>query len=236
MTQPPGINSHLTALLVGSSGRTINDVADGLRGRWRDLDVQLAHDRCGALALLQQLQPDVALLEVGTPASTAIALVQDIRHRSDVPLLLIAPRLDERDQVRALDLGADDYVVRPFSLSALAARVNAVVRRSRLAPSTRRPDFVADDLGVRFSDATVTISGQPVHLTPMEYRLLYYLIRRVGQVISHEVLLEALWGREYGATTHHLKVFVNRLRTKLKDRAPTRMIQTVRGRGYRFRA
>jgi len=224
----------MKALLVSANRRTIDEVANGLRGRWRDIDVQLAQDGFGALALLEQLQPDVALLEVGTPASTAIALIRDIRHGSDVPLLLIAPRLDERDQVQALDLGADDYVVRPFSLAALAARVNAVVRRTQLTPPTRPPDFAADDLVVRFSDATVTIAGQPVHLTPMEYRLLYHLIRRVGQVISHEVLLEALWGREYGATNHHLKVFINRLRAKLKDHGPTRFIQTERGRGYRF--
>jgi two-component system KDP operon response regulator KdpE len=224
----------MKALLVGANRRTIDEVADGLRSRWRDLDVQLAHDRLEALALLKQLQPDVTLLEVGTPASTAIALVRDIRHSSDVPLLLIAPRLDERDEVRALDLGADDYIVQPFSITALAARVNAVVRRAQLTPLPRPPDFAADDLVVRFSEATVTIAGQPVHLTPMEYRLLYYLIRRVGQVISHEVLLEALWGREYGATNHHLKVFINRLRNKLKDRGPTRFIHTERGRGYRF--
>ena len=224
----------MKALLIGASWRTIDEVANGLRGRWRDLDVQLAHDRLGALALLKQLQPDVALLEAGTPASTTIGLVRDIRHTSDVPLLLIAPRLDDGDQVRALDLGADDYVVQPFSIAALAARVNAVVRRTQLTPPARPPDFAADDLVVRFSEATVTIAGQPVHLTRMEYRLLYYLIRRVGQVISHEVLLEALWGREYGATNHHLKVFINRLRTKLKDRGPTRFIHTERGRGYRF--
>jgi two-component system KDP operon response regulator KdpE len=154
---------------------------------------------------------------------------------SDVPVLLLTARGEEHDQVRGLELGADDYVVKPFGHLALLARIKAVLRRAALPPPVNaRPDLVAGDLAINFQSHQVTLRGAQVRLTPVEYKLLYHLARNAGRLLPHQTLLDRVWGDDYGATTHHLKVFVSRLRAKLEPEGGQRYIETERGLGYRF--
>jgi two-component system KDP operon response regulator KdpE len=148
---------------------------------------------------------------------------------------MLTARGEETDQVRGLELGADDYVVKPFGHLALLARIRAVLRRAELpAPAAALPDFAAGDLAVSFASHRVTLKGEPVRLTPVEYKLLYHLVRNAGRLMPHQALLDRVWGDDYGASTDYLKVFVSRLRAKIEPPGSPRLIETERGLGYRF--
>jgi two-component system KDP operon response regulator KdpE len=136
--------------------------------------------------------------------------------------------------VRGLELGADDYVTKPFGHLALLARIKAVLRRAQMPPPVQAlPDFVAADLTINFQSHEVTLAGQPVKLTPVEYKLLFHLVRNAGRLMPHQALLDRVWGDDYGATTDYQKVFISRLRAKI-ERDGRHFIETERGLGYRF--
>jgi DNA-binding response OmpR family regulator len=148
---------------------------------------------------------------------------------------MLTGRTDEVDQVRGLELGADDYVTKPFSHLALMARMRTVLRRAEMPVLVQAlPDFTAGDLAIHFQNHGVTLAGTPVNLTPVEYKLLYHLVRNAGHLLPHEALLERVWGSEYEASPEYLKVFISRLRSKLRRGGGLEYIQTERGRGYRF--
>src|SRR5262249_43993384 len=177
-------------------------------------------------------QPDVVLLDVTMPVLNGFDVLREIRRVSDVPVIMLTARTEEYDQVRGLGLGADDYVGKPYSHPALVARIKAVLRRCELpTPVESAPDFVAGDLSIRFHDRVVSIRGEPVKLTPVEYKVLYHLVRNAGHVMPHQALLDRVWGAEYGATPDYLKVFISRLRAKL-ERDGERYIETERGLGF----
>jgi two-component system KDP operon response regulator KdpE len=137
--------------------------------------------------------------------------------------------------VRGLELGADDYVVKPFGHLALLARIKAVLRRAEMPPPARAlPDFEAGELAINFQAQRVTVGGEPVKLTPVEFKLLYHLVRNAGRLMPHEALLDRVWGGEHGATTDYLKVFISRLRAKIEPSEGPHYIETERGLGYRF--
>ena len=157
------------------------------------------------------------MLDVTMPRKNGFEVLQEIRRVSDVPVIMLTARGEEIDQVRGLELGADDYVVKPFSHLALLARIKAVLRRAELPPPAQAlPDFAAGDLAINFQNHEVTLRGEPVKLTPVEYKLLYHLVRNAGRLMPHQALLDRVWGADYGATTDHLKVFVSRLRAKME--------------------
>ena len=148
---------------------------------------------------------------------------------------MLTARADELDQVRGLELGADDYVTKPFSHLALLARIKAVLRRAQLPPPIRAlPDFLAGELSVNFQNHEVLLRGESVKLTPVEYKLLFHLVRNAGRLMPHQALLDRVWGDDYGATTDYLKVFISRLRAKIESKDGPRYIETERGLGYRF--
>jgi DNA-binding response OmpR family regulator len=169
------------------------------------------------------------------PGKDGFLVLAEIRQRSDVPVLMLTARGDETAQVRGLELGADDYVVKPFSHLALLARIKAVLRRAALPPPTRAlPDFTAGDLAIHFQNQEVAVKGERVNLTPIEYKLLYHLARNAGRVLPQRTLLDRVWGEDYDATSDYLKVYISRLRAKLERPGDAHYIETVRGLGYRF--
>jgi len=190
-----------------------------------------------ALVSIEREHPDVVLLDVGLREMDGFEVLQAIRLFSDVPVIMLTMKDDELSKVQGLELGADDYVTKPFSHLELLARVRAVLRRAQALPLTHERPFVSDGISVDYARREVVVRGQPVALTGTEYRLLYHLVRNAGQVLTHEVLLARVWGREYTDEISYLKVYVSRLRAKLEDDPHNpQHILTEHGVGYWFRA
>jgi two-component system KDP operon response regulator KdpE len=195
-----------------------------------------APDGPEALSLIEQERPDVILLDVGLPEMNGFEVLEAIRRFSDVPVVMLTVEDDELSKVQGLELGADDYVTKPFSHLELMARVRAVLRRTQALPLARERAFDGGDIHVDFTRREAVVRGQPVSLTGTEYRLLYHLVRNAGQVLTHEALLARVWGREYTDEPSYLKCYINRLRNKLeRDPRHPEYILTEYGVGYWFR-
>jgi len=200
---------------------------------WEVID---AEDGPEALETIERERPDVVLLDIGLPDMSGFEVLKAIRLFSDVPVIMLTVRDDELSKVQGLELGADDYVTKPFSHLELLARVRAVLRRAQTLPLAHERPFVSGDIRVDFDRREATVRGRPVALTGTEYRLLYHLVRNAGQVMTHEALLARVWGREYTDEISYLKSYVNRLRNKLeKDPHRPEYILTEYGVGYWFR-
>jgi DNA-binding response OmpR family regulator len=222
-------------LVVDDDPHILEAVTIGIQLQWQDSTVVGAADGEAGLEAFFMHEPDVVVLDVAMPRKNGFEVLQEIRRVSDVPIIMLTARGEEIDQVRGLELGADDYVVKPFSHLALLARIKAVLRRAELPPPARAlPDFTAGDLSINFQTHAVTLGGEPVKLTPVEFKLLYHLVRNVGRLMPHQALLDRVWGNDYGATTDYLKVFISRLRAKIEPPGGPHFIETERGLGYRF--
>jgi DNA-binding response OmpR family regulator len=179
-------------------------------------EVAGAEDGPQALEMIERGRPDVVLLEIGLPEMSGFEVLKAIRLFSDVPVILLTVRDDELSKVQGLELCADDYVTKPFSHLELLARVRAVLRRAQSLPLAHARPFASGEIAVDFSRREVSVSGEPVALTGTEYRLLYLLVRNTGQIMTHEVLLSRVWGREYTDEISYLKSYLHRLRLKLE--------------------
>jgi two-component system KDP operon response regulator KdpE len=194
-----------------------------------------AHDGASAVRALQSgPKADVVLLDIGLPFVDGWHVLDQMQHGKQPPVIIISARGDERDKVRALDMGADDYLAKPFGTDELLARIRAVLRRAQPpdhAPAVIRADHVVVDLGAR----SITRDGAEVRLSPTEYLLLAELARHAHEVMDFRTLLQRVWGPTYADERHYLRVFIQRLRIKLEtDPAHPSVIQTIPGRGYRF--
>jgi two-component system KDP operon response regulator KdpE len=184
-------------------------------------------------------QPDLVLLDLAMPDRDGFSVLKELRENgNDVPVIVVTAKGLEQEKVRGLELGADDYVTKPFGQSELVARIDAVLRRYRAAAGEHRSNALSHDgLTIDFGTRVVTVAGREIRLTPTEYNLLYHLATNAGRVMTHETLLAKVWGREYRDEVHYLKVYAGRLRGKLEtDPQRPRYILTVRGVGYRFPA
>ncbi len=204
-------------------------------------DVLTAADGQQALELIEARSPDLVLLDVMMPRLDGFSVCQRVREFSSVPIIILTARGNDQDKIRGLDLGADDYLTKPFSVDELLARVRAVLRRAQLSAvdSTQglRSRVTIGDLTVDYAQHQVTMSGREVELTPIEYRLLAYLTQNAGRIVTQDLLLEHVWGAEYVGESHLLQVNINRLRRKLEtDAAHPRYIQTKTGIGYLLNA
>ncbi len=195
-----------------------------------------AYDGEEALAIFEKEHPDLILLDIMMPEISGLDVLKELRLFSDVPVIVLTAKEDEIDKVMGLNLGADDYITKPFGHLELLARVKAVLRRAQGMPLAHELPFTSGEVHVDFERRQVTVEGQPVSLTGTEYRLLYHLVRNAGQVLTHETLLARAWGREYTDEIDYLKVYISRLRNKLeKDPRNPRYILTEYGVGYWFR-
>ncbi len=199
-------------------------------------DVYEAGNGNEALDKLRRFLPDLVVLDVMMPELDGFETLRELRRFSTVPVIMLTVKADERDVARGLELGADDYVAKPFSQMVLVARIKAVLRRAELPPPSPNREIVVDDrLRMDFERRIVTADGQQVQLRPTEYRLLYHLASEPGVVMSHETLLSRVWGPEYRDAGHYLRLYVNYLRQKLEpDPSSPRYILTERGVGYLF--
>jgi two-component system KDP operon response regulator KdpE len=180
--------------------------------------------------------PDLIILDLAMPGIDGLEVCRQLREWSKVPVVVLSVREGEHDKVEALDLGADDYLTKPFSLDELLARMRAVLRRVREAEEPEAPCFSAGELSIDFAARRVTLAGEEVHLTPTEYELLRLLALNPGRVLTHRQLLTKVWGSEYSEETHTLRVHIGNLRNKIEP-DPTRpsFIHTEPRIGYRFR-
>lgn len=186
-----------------------------------------------ALEWMRKELPDLVLLDMNMPGMGGVEACREIRRASDAPIIMLTVRNAERDKVAALDAGADDYVVKPFGIEELLARIRAALRR--YAPGDALPPFVSKDLSIDFDARQVRVRDRDVHLTPKEYDVLKHLVANQGKPLTHRRLLQAVWGPDYGDETESLRVVINQLRKKLEaDPARPRYILTEPWVGYRF--
>lgn len=228
----------MKVLVVDDDARLVESVGLGLSLHWREVEVLSAANGERALDLVEKERPSLVLLDIGLPGRDGYEVLKEIRLFSDVPVIMLTARDDALDKVKGLELGADDYVTKPFNHLELLARMKAVLRRLDMpAPVTRAPSFVAKDLEVDFAAGEARLHGARLALTPIEYKLLYHLVRNAGHVLPHGTLLAKVWGREYVDEVDYVRVYMRRLRDKLGDDAENpRYIRTERGLGYRFLA
>jgi len=188
-----------------------------------------------ALEWIRKGPPDLILLDMNMPGIGGIEACREIRRGSDAPIIMLTVRNAERDKVAALDAGADDYVVKPFGIEELLARIRAALRRNTTTDSL--PSFVSKDLTIDFESREVSVRDRTVHLTPKEYDVLKHLVANLGKPLTHRRLLQAVWGPDYGEETDSLRVVINQLRKKVEsDPARPRYIVTEPWVGYRFQA
>jgi DNA-binding response OmpR family regulator len=180
--------------------------------------------------------PDLVLLDVMMPDLDGFEVLRVLREVSSVPVIMLTAKGEEEDRVRGLELGADDYITKPFSPRELVSRVRAVLRRTETATATTHGLIEVDDrLKIDFDRREVWVDGKLVKLRPTEYRLLYHLVQNAGWVITHDQLLAKVWGYEYRDEPHYVRLYINYLRKKLEeDPANPKYILTERGIGYRF--
>jgi two-component system KDP operon response regulator KdpE len=195
-----------------------------------------AHDGLEALEAIRTQLPDVVLLDVMMPELDGFETLRMLREFSSVPVIMLTAKGEEDDKVIGLELGADDYVTKPFGPRELSSRVRAVLRRADMPNTPERALLRIDDrLSVDFNRREVIVNGEHIKLRPTEYRLLYHLIENAGWTVPHEQLLAKVWGYEYRDETHYVRLYINYLREKIEeDPSNPRYIQTERGVGYRF--
>ncbi len=200
-------------------------------------EVLAATDGAEALQTFEMELPDLVILDIMMPRMDGFEVCRRLREWSQIPIIMLSARGDETDKVKCLDLGADDYITKPFGTSELTARVKAVLRRTKAAATIpAQPSFTSGDLDINFARRQVTAAGKEVTLTPTEYNLLQELTSNAGKVLTHTHLLNRVWGLEYREEREYLHVFVRRLRAKLEpDPANPRYIMTVPGVGYQFK-
>jgi DNA-binding response OmpR family regulator len=190
-----------------------------------------------ALEQLRENLPDLIVIDIMMPEMDGFETLHHIREVSNVPVIMLTARQSEQDKIHGLDLGADDYIAKPFSPRELLSRIRALLRRSFMAVPARKTEIVVDpDLQIDFSRREVIVRGKKVVLRPTEYRLLYHLVSNAGRLLTHETLLSKVWGREYRDEAHYLRLYITYLRQKIEqDPARPKYILTERGVGYRFK-
>lgn len=198
--------------------------------------VSTAENGMEALTKVREELPDLVLLDIMMPEMDGYEALERIRQVSNVPVIMLTVKAEEEDKVRGLELGADDYVTKPFSPRELASRVKAALRRAEMPSPGQKTTLVIDeDLAVDFQRREVLVRGKRVKLRPTEYRLLYHLVNNAGWVMPHETLLSKVWGYEYRDDTQLLRLYITYLRQKIEpDPSHPRYIFNERGVGYRF--
>jgi two-component system KDP operon response regulator KdpE len=221
-------------LIVEDEPQMRRAVSAGLRAN--GFDVLMAESGEDALDTIPFSRPDIILLDLMLPGIDGLEVVRQLREWSATPVIVVSARGEERAKVQALDLGADDYLTKPFGMDELLARIRVALRHAALANVQRDPIFIDGDLRIDLGARVVTVRGQDVHLTPTEYDLLRELTANAGKVMTHHHLLGRVWGPASVTDTQYLRTYVNQLRRKIEsDPAHPERIINEPGIGYRYR-
>jgi two-component system, OmpR family, KDP operon response regulator KdpE len=202
----------------------------------RQFNVFTAANGLEALAIFNEHPIDLVILDVMMPYMDGLETMRRIRQVSLVPVIVLSALGEENDKVLALNMGADDYLTKPFGVSELLARISAVLRRAKWIEPIGSPEcLVRGEIAIDQEQHKVTLHGNPVELTPTEFDLLLYMVQNTGKVLPHQVILQNVWGQEYGQEIEYLRVYIGRLRQKFEeDPANPRYLVTERGIGYSF--
>lgn len=232
---PSAPRERLRVLVVDDEPRMIGFIRMNLE--LEGFQVIEATDGIRALEAIRTQLPDIVLLDVMMPNLDGFETLRMLREFSNLPVIMLTAKGEEDDKVKGLELGADDYITKPFSPRELSSRIRAVLRRAESATTTpERAILKIDDrLSVDFNRRAVIVNGELIKLRPTEFRLLYHLIENAGWTVTHEQILAKVWGYEYRDETHYVRLYVNYLREKIEeDPAHPKYILTERGVGYRF--
>ena len=198
-------------------------------------DVHVAGDGEAALQTFSDWHPDLIITDLSMPNMNGLELCRRLRAFSEVPIIVLSVKGEERAKVEALDAGADDYVTKPFGIDELLARIRAMLRRAPVVDEDARNTLEAGDFRMQIDERKLTIRSKEIRLTPKEYDLMTYLLRHAGKVLTHHMLLGAVWGGDYTEQTEYLRVFIGQLRKKIEaDPANPKYILTEPWVGYRF--
>lgn len=202
----------------------------------RGYEVTTAMDGVKALGVMEKELVDLIVLDIMMPGMDGVEVCRRVREWSHVPIIMLTARGDEKDKVKCLELGADDYLTKPFGVGELMARIRTAFRHSDSSKATPAQSvFKCDEMEINFAMRRVTVCGTEINLTPTEYSLLQQLVVNADKVLTHRMLLQSVWGSQYGLEREYLRVFVNRLRKKLEiGTENAHHIVTVPGVGYRF--
>lgn len=226
----------MKVVVIDDSPEIIEVVSLCFQLRWSGADLISASTGTEGLDLVESESPDIVILDIGLPDMEGFEVLREIRRFSQVPVIMLTVRKEDTDVARGLEMGADDYISKPFSHIELVARVQAVLRRIQGTPVTseERP-FISGKISVDFVRNDVTVDNKPVKLTTTESKLLHLLIRNEGRLVTHESLLTRIWGENYSDARDLLRVHIQHLRQKLGDsvESPT-IIVTEHGMGYKF--
>jgi DNA-binding response OmpR family regulator len=223
-------------LVIDDDKNIVEAIQIGFQLQWQEVEVVSAVDGEQGIKMFYEENPDLILLDVMMPYKDGYSVLKEIRRTNDVPIIMLSARGEELDKVKGLELGADDYLTKPFSHLELFARIKAVLRRLMMpSPANIAPSFVSGDLTINFDNREVTKNGHAIKMTPTEYNLLFLLARNAGHVLTFENLLDKVWGPEYRDQFDYLKTYISRLRKKLEDNPEhPHLILTERGLGYRL--
>jgi two-component system KDP operon response regulator KdpE len=226
--------SGKTVLVVDDESRMVEFIAMNLE--LEGFRVVRAANGSEALEKASREHPDLVLLDIMMPEMDGFETLEGLRETSSVPVIFLTAKSEEVDRIKGLDLGADDYITKPFSPRELVSRIRAVLRRTEPAAVTNSEIVVDNELRVNFDQRKVIVRGQEIRLRPTEYRLLYQLVTNAGKLLTHEVLLSRVWGAEYRDEDQYVRLYITYLRQKIeKDPKNPKYILSERGLGYRFK-
>ncbi|HKT68911.1 MAG TPA: response regulator transcription factor [Terriglobales bacterium] len=227
------MNEHRRILVVDDEPQITRVLRTSLAAQ--GYDIRVANNGETALEIMKDWTPDLVITDLAMPNMDGLELCRKLRSGSQVPVIVLSVKSEERTKVKALDLGADDYVTKPFAIGELLARVRANLRRVPVGEPTRGGLIEAGDFRIDQDAHTVSVRGREVHLTPKEFDLLVYLARHPGKVLTHRALLTAVWGANSMEQPEYLRVFIGQLRKKLEPEAGSpKYLQTEPWVGYRF--
>jgi DNA-binding response OmpR family regulator len=226
----------MKVVVVEDEKSIIDAIGVAFEFRWPGASVIGAMTGREGIRVVQEESPDIVILDINLPDMTGFSVLKEIRKTSAVPVIILTVRSDDEDMLRGLEAGADDYVVKPFNYLTLLARIKAVLRRTEKTPLKMRSDaMISPRLKIDFVNQKVKVDDRSVTLTPLEYRLLVLLVKNKDRAVSHKRITEEIWEKSYWGDTENIRIYIRRLRKKLRD-SPPRMILTKRGSGYLFKS
>ncbi len=223
----------MKALIIEDNADVVEAISLCLQIRWPEVAISTSALGLNGVEMVKSLSFDIIILDLNLPDTDGLEVLRQIRSFSNIPIIIVTVRGNEDDQAKGLEMGADDYIVKPFRPRDLVARVNSVLRRSRVSEAAAEPQSVTrGKLTLRLADSEAQLGEETVKLTPNEFKLLYVLMNNAEHTLSNEAILQEVWGK-HAETTDVVRTYVRRLRDKLKDKPP-QIILNERGGGYRF--